>query len=145
MAFSSDGSAQPSRILVVEDHARLARNMAFLLTVAGYEVTTATDGLRALDALQSQPPDLILSDIDMPNMSGYDLLQTIRSDRRWQHLPFIFVSDKYHYDDLMRGLDMGASDYVPKPFSGDELLLAIQRTLFDTQYLRDHYKRKRSA
>lgn len=116
-------------VLVVEDHAPLLRTLTFLLDVAGYDVVTATDGKMALNVLRQQIPDLIVSDIDMPNMNGYELLKQIRSTRILKHIPFIFTSDRYELDDLMYALDMGANDYVPKPYDIADVLEAIDRTM----------------
>lgn len=116
-------------ILLVEDHLPLMRNLTFLLEVAGYEVVSARDGRMAVDVLRSQLPDLILSDIDMPGMDGYDLLCHVRSARALRHIPFIFTSDRYHLHDLMYALDLGADDYVPKPYDIADILDAIDRTL----------------
>jgi CheY-like chemotaxis protein len=116
-------------ILLVEDSIPLLRNAAFLLEVAGYKTLTATNGREALEILRHQRPDLIVSDIEMPEMDGYQFLQKVRADRRWRTIPFIFISGKYELDDLMYGLDLGANDYIPKPFDIYDLLDAIQRTL----------------
>jgi DNA-binding response OmpR family regulator len=82
-----------------------------------------------MDILRRQRPDLIISDIEMPQMDGYQFLQTVRADRRFRSIPFIFVSAKYELDDLMYGLDLGADDYLPKPYDIHDLLDAIERTL----------------
>jgi DNA-binding response OmpR family regulator len=116
-------------ILLVEDSVPLLRNAAFLLEIAGYKVLTATNGREGVGILRHQRPDLIVSDIEMPEMDGYQLLQAVRADRRWRAIPFILVSGKYELDDLMYGLDLGADDYLPKPFDIYDLLDTIQRTL----------------
>ena len=116
-------------ILIVDDYLPLLRNMAFLLEITGFDVLTATDGQRALEVLEKHSVDLLISDIDMPNMDGYDLLHALRNDVRWHNLPFIFASAHYELDDLLHGLEMGANDYVPKPFDIYDVLDAIQRTV----------------
>jgi|FLYN01.1.fsa_nt_gi DNA-binding response OmpR family regulator len=116
-------------ILLVEDSIPLLRNAAFLLEIAGYRVMTATNGQEGMDSLLRQRPDLIISDIEMPQMDGYQFLQKVRADRRWRSIPFILVSSKYELDDLMYGLDLGADDYLPKPYDIYDLLDAIRRTL----------------
>jgi len=117
------------RILLVEDNARLLRSMAFLLHVAGFEVLTAGDGVEALDILRKRAPDLIIADIDMPRLDGYELLRRLRADQRWSSIPFIFSSDKYDLDDLLFALDLGADDYLPKPFDIHDVMDAITRNL----------------
>ncbi len=116
-------------ILIVDDYLPLLRNMAFLMEMTGFEVVTATDGHKALAALEKNHIDLIISDIDMPNLDGYGLLQVLRNDVRWHELPFIFASSHYELDDLMFGLEQGANDYVPKPFDIYDVLDAVQRTV----------------
>jgi DNA-binding response OmpR family regulator len=116
-------------ILLVEDHTPLLRNMTFLLEVAGYAVVTATDGAQALEILQNQLPDLIVSDIEMPNKDGYELLRQVRAKKTWNSIPFIFMSDKYSYEEFLFGLDLGADHYIPKPFDFYDLLFAIEEVL----------------
>ena len=116
-------------ILIVDDYLPLLRNMAFLLEMTGFDVLTATDGQRALEVLETHCVDLVISDIDMPTLDGYGLLRTLRNDVRWHSLPFIFASAHYELDDLMYGLEMGANDYVPKPFDIYDVLDAVQRTV----------------
>ena len=116
-------------ILLVEDSIPLLRNAAFLLEISGYKVLTATNGQEAITILHRQRPDVIVSDIEMPRMDGYQFLQAVRADRRWRTIPFVFVSGKYELDDLMYGLDLGADDYLPKPFDIYDLLEVIERTL----------------
>lgn len=117
------------RILLVEDNAPLLRSMAFLLNIIGFEVMTACDGIEALDLLRIRIPDMILSDIDMPYLDGYELLRQVRLDVRWSRIPFIFASDRYSLDDLMYALDLGADDYLPKPFDIHDVLEVIERAL----------------
>lgn len=117
------------RILLVDDNARLLRSLAFLLQVLGFEVMTACDGADALNALQRRVPDLIIADIDMPHLDGYQLLRQVRADQRWSSVPFVFSSEKYSLEDLLFGLDLGANDYLPKPFDIYDVLEVIERTL----------------
>jgi len=119
-------------ILIVDDNKVLTNSIALLLTIAGFEVQTAYCCGEALAVLQQKTPAIIISDIDMPNGSGYDLLKAVREADLWQHIRFIFASAKYTYDDLMTALEMGADDFVPKPYDIYDLLDAIQRTAADT-------------
>ncbi len=116
-------------ILLVEDHAPLLRSMAFLLEVAGFDVVTAGDGEEAMSLLRQQTPDVVISDVNMPNVDGYELLRRIRTTSQWRKLPFIFASARYEMEDLMYGLELGANDYVPKPFDIYDVLDAIERTV----------------
>ncbi|MBC6938193.1 MAG: response regulator [Chloroflexi bacterium] len=116
-------------ILLVEDNAPLLRNVAFILQMIGFKVLLAADGTQALEMLRCCTPDLIISDLDMPGLNGYGLLRRVRADQRWGRIPFIMISDRYDLPDLMRALELGASDYVPKPFDIYDLLDAIKETL----------------
>jgi DNA-binding response OmpR family regulator len=117
------------QILLVDDSIALLRKLAFLLEIAGFSVLTAFSTENALDILRLQTPDLIISDVEMPATSGYDLLQTIRTSRQWRHIPVILTSDKYGLDDLMHALDLGAADFLPKPFDIYDVLDSVKRTL----------------
>jgi CheY-like chemotaxis protein len=116
-------------ILLVDDHAPLLRNMAFLLEVAGFDVLTATSGAHALELLGEHCPDLVISDVNMRGMDGYELLRRVRSDLQLRQLPFIFASARYEMHDLLYGLELGANDYIPKPFDIYDVLDSIQRTV----------------
>jgi two-component system alkaline phosphatase synthesis response regulator PhoP len=116
-------------VLLVEDHIPLLRNMGFLLEIAGFDVIMTEDGEQALKALGKQTPDLIISDVNMPNVDGFELLRRVRSNAQWRNIPLIFASARYEMEDLMYGLELGANDYVPKPFDIYDMLDAIQRTV----------------
>ncbi len=115
-------------VLLVDDHLPLLRTMAFLLDVTGFNTLTAANGAEALLIMEARTPDLVISDIEMPSMDGYAFLSTLRADERWQAVPFIFVSGRYELEDVMYGLDLGADDYLPKPFDIYDVLDSIQRT-----------------
>ncbi len=116
-------------VLLVDDHLPLLRNLAFLLDIAGFRTLTATNGEEALNIINTCtcPPDLIISDVEMPFINGFDLLHNVRADSRWQHIPFILTSAAYGLEDMLHGLDCGADDFVPKPFDLYDMLDAIER------------------
>ena len=118
-------------ILVVEDDMHLMEGIRDILELNGYDVLTATNGLAGLDVLRQQPgpPDLIVSDIMMPRMDGYDFFAAVRAQENWVTIPFIFLTAKGERDDVLRGISMGAEDYVVKPFDADELLVAVSAKL----------------
>jgi two-component system KDP operon response regulator KdpE len=124
-----DNHIDGSLILVVEDHAPLLRNIAFVLQVAGFDVMCAESGSEALRLMKHSTPDLVLTDIDLPGLNGYDLLRQIRADRKTAGVPCVVMSDQYDYDSLMYALDLGASEYLPKPFDTDQLLDAVYTAL----------------
>ncbi|HLV34627.1 MAG TPA: response regulator [Spirillospora sp.] len=114
-------------VLIVDDHLPLLRNMAFLLELTGFSTLTATNGQEALQRMAERTPDVIISDVAMPLMDGFELLRAVRADTRWQQTPFIFASAQYELEDVIRSLELGADDYVPKPFDIYDILDSIQR------------------
>ncbi len=123
------GSA--ATILVVEDDMHLMEGIRDILELNGYDVLTATNGVAGLEVLstQSKAPDLIVSDIMMPRMDGYDFFNAVRAHQNWVMIPFIFLTAKGERDDIHRGKRMGAEDYVVKPFDADDLLVAVAAKL----------------
>jgi len=115
------------KVLIVEDFAPLQRNLAFLLYVSGFEVITADNGAFALNELRAELPDLVICDVQMPGMDGFALLAEIRSCPQWAHLPVIFTSCCYTLDDVVTALELGANDYIPKPYDLYDVLDSIQR------------------
>ncbi|MCC6799822.1 MAG: hybrid sensor histidine kinase/response regulator [Anaerolineae bacterium] len=118
-------------ILVVEDDLHLMEGIRDILEINEYEVLTATHGHAGMEVLQRQPvpPDLIVSDIMMPHMDGYAFFEAVRATDAWIAIPFIFLTAKGERDDIRRGKRMGAEDYVVKPFSADDLLVAVSAKL----------------
>lgn len=116
-------------VLIINDQPKLMRSMAFLLEVAGLHTATASSTEEISQALAQRTPDLILCDVDMTVMDGYTALRRIHSDRRFSHIPFIVMSDSYELHDLMYALDLGAAEYLPKPFDTYDLIDAIRNTL----------------
>ena len=104
-------------ILVVEDQPAMQRNIQIGLTMSGYEVVVAADGIEALDLLAGQPVDLILADIAMPRMNGYQLYEKVRQDPRWVRIPFVFISARGLDSDVRYGKALGADDYLVSPSS----------------------------
>ena len=116
-------------VLIINDQPKLMRSMAFLLEIAGLHTATATSTEEISQVLAQRTPDLILCDVDMTVMDGYTALRRIHSDRRFSHIPFIVMSDSYELHDLMYALDLGAAEYLPKPFDTYDLIDAIRDTL----------------
>jgi len=111
------------RILVVDDEKRILNFLNSKLKASGYEVLTACDGIEALERAQAQEPDLILLDILMPKMDGFETLKRLRS---FSSTPVIILSAKGAVIDKIKGLGLGADDYLPKPFNPDELIARIE-------------------
>jgi len=109
-----------SRILIIEDDPALLRGLKDNFAAAGYDVRTAADGQRGLDALLAEPPDLVLLDLMLPRVSGYDICRTARE--RGLAMPIIMLTAKGQEEDIVRGLELGAAGYVTKPIRIRELL-----------------------
>jgi len=117
-------------VLIINDQPKLARSIAFLLEVAGLHALTASSTEEINQVLAQQTPDLILCDVDMTVTDGYTALRRIHADRRYSNIPFIVMSESYELHDLMYALDLGASEYLPKPFDTYDLIDAIRDALF---------------
>ncbi len=118
-----------TRILVVEDSASQARRLQTVLEAAGYTVKVAPDGLAGWEAFQAGVFDVILSDVMMPKLSGYELCKRIKSDPAGARVPFVLLTSLAKPLDLVRGLECGADNYIHKPFLPDALLARIKTIL----------------
>lgn len=124
-----------NKILLIEDDTALRENTAELLELSNYEVVTAPDGRAGLEAARREHPDIIVCDIMMPEIDGYQVLEELASDSDTQHIPFIFLSAKTEHKEIRKGMDMGADDYLTKPFEEDELISAIESRLAKAKLL----------
>lgn len=124
------------RILFIEDDTVVRENTAELLELSDYDVTTAANGKRGVELAKEEIPDIIVCDIMMPEMDGYGVLQALAQDPATQHIPFIFLSAKTEHKDIRRGMDLGADDYLTKPFEEEELISAIESRLAKVAILR---------
>ena len=116
-------------LLVIEDEAPLRANLVRLITAEGYQVITAANGDEGIRRARADRPDLVICDVLMPLVDGYGVLATLRSQPETAATPFIFLTASADKDDLERGLQSGANDYVTKPFKIADLLAAIRRRL----------------
>jgi CheY-like chemotaxis protein len=116
-------------ILLIEDNEPLRENTIELLELANYDVLVAENGFAALELIKTKTPDLILCDIMMPEMDGYEFLKNITGDRQPVPVPFIFFTAYSEKTDIQKGMQMGATDYIVKPFNADELIGLIQQHL----------------
>jgi CheY-like chemotaxis protein len=113
-------------ILIVEDNAPIRENTSELLELSNYTVVTANNGKEGLDKALAFAPDLILCDIQMPLMNGYHLLEHIRNEPSLKKTRFLFFTASSEPKDVSKGLNLGANDYIVKPFKGEELLDKIR-------------------
>lgn len=118
-----------ARILVAEDDPVTARFVTTLLSEKGYDVLLAEDGERAAELAANASPDLILCDVVLPYRDGFDLVREFRGDARLKRVPVILLSMRDREEDVVRAFELGADDYVIKPFNARELLARIARQL----------------
>ncbi|MFF2073591.1 response regulator transcription factor [Kitasatospora sp. NPDC058162] len=123
------GPAQPGRILVVDDDPTVAEVVAGYLTRAGHHVDRAADGPQGLALARSARPDLLVLDLMLPGMDGLEILRRLRADADGAELPVVLLTAKGDETDRILGLELGADDYVTKPFSPRELVLRVQSVL----------------
>jgi len=121
------------KIFIIEDDEEITGLLKFNLKQQGYVVVSATDGHEALSRLQEEKPDLILLDIMLPEVDGYDICRTLRSWDNFKKTPIIMLTAKSEEFDVVLGLELGADDYVIKPFSVRELLSRIKAQLRRTE------------
>jgi len=116
-------------ILVIEDQEDVRENIAELLELSSYEVTASPNGKEGVKQALASPPDLVLCDIMMPEMDGYEVLYLLSKNQSTASIPFIFLTAKAEKADFRKGMNMGADDYITKPFEEIELLGAIERRI----------------
>ena len=117
------------RIIIVEDEQDLGELVAMRLKREHYDVEIAHDGLEGMRKIRSSPPDLVLLDLMLPDMSGVEIASALRDDPRTKHLPIIMMTAKSTESDIVVGLHIGADDYVTKPFSMSVLVARIAAVL----------------
>lgn len=117
------------RILIADDEPNMLLSLEFLMTRAGFEVSTANDGQAALDAIEAAPPDLVLLDILMPKKSGLEVCQAVRENPGWRNIKIVLLTAMARDVDREKGLALGADAYVTKPFSTRELVAQVRELL----------------
>jgi DNA-binding NarL/FixJ family response regulator len=118
-----------TKILLIEDNASLRRNIAQFLQFDGYNVVSAENGRAGMECIRLEKPDLIICDIMMPGLDGYEVLAQIRSEASLASIPFIFLTAKGGMSELRIGMALGADDYLPKPVARLDLLDAVRTRL----------------
>mgnify|MGYP003113688650 CR=1 FL=1 len=122
-------------ILLIEDDIALRENTAELLELANYSVITAPNGRIGVDMAKDALPDIIVCDIMMPEIDGYGVLDALSLDENTVHIPFIFLSAKTEHKEIRKGMNLGADDYLTKPFEEEELISAIESRLAKAEIL----------
>ncbi|NPV84987.1 MAG: response regulator [Anaerolineae bacterium] len=118
-----------AKILVTDDEPDIRELVAFTLRFAGHEVITATNGEEAYTTALQEMPDLILMDVRMPRMTGYEACEKMKADARIAHIPVVFLSAKGQEAEIQTGLNLGATEYLLKPFAPDDLVKRIDQIL----------------
>ncbi len=118
-----------ARILIVEDDIDISNMLRIYFNGQGYDVDAALSGSEALDKTRQGLPHLIVLDIMLPGMNGYDVCRTLRTQTRTSHIPVIFLTQKDERSDKLQGLELGADDYITKPFDIEELKLRVQNAI----------------
>ena len=139
MSVQTESWKQEHMVLIVDD---LASNLLFFSEAVsgfGYNVITAADGEEALEKLKGMPPDLILTDVNMPKMDGYELCEAVKADSAYADIPLVLVTAQEDRESLVRGLKLGAEDFLIKPVSVPELEARVKNLLLVKDY-RDHMK-----
>jgi diguanylate cyclase (GGDEF)-like protein len=122
------------RVLVVEDDSDISTLLRIYFESEGYSVVTAERGEVALEACRCQLPNVIVLDIMLPDMDGYDVCRELRNTLRTSHIPIIFLTQKDERSDKIRGLELGADDYITKPFDVEELNLRVRNAMTRSRY-----------
>jgi DNA-binding response OmpR family regulator len=117
------------KILIIEDEPEMRRNITTLLRYKEYEPFAAENGRVGLEMARNKQPDLILCDVMMPEVDGYEVLRSLRADPALSLIPFIFLTAKGEKEDLRSGMNLGADDYLTKPVGNEELVRAIETRL----------------
>ncbi|MFN8374057.1 MAG: response regulator [Anaerolineae bacterium] len=118
-----------ARILVIEDEYLLREQITSMLELAGFDVCGAPNGMQGTELAKTQSPDLIVCDINMPHMNGYEVLHQVRQNPATNLVPFLFLTARVDSESLRHGMELGADDYVTKPFRYGELVRAVQTRL----------------
>ncbi len=120
------------RVLIIDDEVNIVISLEFLLEQAGYQVRVAHNGEEGLDQIAAFEPDLVLLDVMMPRLNGFDLCRRVRENPAWQQVKIIMLTAKGRAVEVAKGLALGANAYITKPFSTKELLSQVRHILEET-------------
>jgi two-component system, chemotaxis family, chemotaxis protein CheY len=116
-------------IMVVEDSTSIRKFITIALKLDGYKIITAEDGMEAIEKLTNQKIDLLITDLNMPNIDGFKLIKTIRADAEYKDLPIIILSSLSKDEDVHEGLESGANSYLIKPFNTKRIQYEVSKYL----------------
>lgn len=115
------------RVLLAEDEPNIVESLTFLLERAGFDISAETDGRRALETALSDTPDILVLDVMLPELDGYEILRQLRADRRTIELPVLMLTAKGQREDRETALECGADLFITKPFSNSEIVAAVRQ------------------
>lgn len=119
-------NAKKEFILIVDDNPQNLQVLGNLLTENGFKIGFACNGSQVLDFIKNKLPDLILLDVMMPGMNGYEVCEKLKADKRYRHIPIIFLTAKTETENIVKGFQVGGVDYIAKPFITEELLARVK-------------------
>lgn len=119
------------RVLIVDDEVNIVISLEFLLEQAGYHVRVAHNGEEGLEKIATFEPDLVLLDVMMPRMNGFEVCSRVRENPAWQHIKIVMLTAKGREVEITKGLALGANAYITKPFSTKDLLAQVRHVLED--------------
>jgi signal transduction histidine kinase len=131
-----------TKILIIEDERPLREEIALTLSYEGYDVSVAADGVDGVNSAEANPPDLILCDISMPRLDGYGVLLRLQANPDLRSTPFFFLTARADREDVRTGMQLGADDYLTKPFTRSELLEAIESRLGKRAYVEAEHRQE---
>ncbi len=114
------------RVLLAEDEPNIVESLSYLLERAGYSIAVETDGRKALESARLDPPDVLILDVMLPGLDGYEILRQLRADSRTEHLPILMLTAKGQAEDRQTAFDLGADLFITKPFSNSDITDAVK-------------------
>lgn len=120
---------QKKQVLIADDETLMLKALEFRLTKSGYSALTACDGQKAIEIINSNTPDLIITDIMMPFVSGLEIVNSVKKDERFRHIPVIVLSAAGLENTVLEAFRLGADDFLTKPFSPNELSIRVKKLL----------------
>lgn len=119
----------PQKVLIVDDEPNIVVPLQFLMERNGYETVVAQSGEEALEAISKEKPDLVLLDIMLPGIDGFEVCEIVKLNPEWKHIKIIFLTAKGRDVDIAKGMVLGADEYIPKPFSNKQIVESVQKLL----------------
>jgi len=119
----------PQKILIVDDEPNIVVPLQFLMERNGYETAVAQSGEEALEAISKEKPDLVLLDIMLPGIDGFEVCEIVKLKPEWKHIKIIFLTAKGRDVDIAKGMVLGADEYIAKPFSNKQIVESVRKLL----------------